>query len=58
MSGDAAQNTQEITVAAVVAWIDRLVNENDRLREENAELKKRLDYIERSAKGILGVLHG
>ncbi len=58
MSGDAAPTIQEIEVVQVVAWLDHIVTENEKLREENAELRKRLADIERQAKGILGVLHG
>lgn len=58
MSGDAAQTIQEIDVAQVVAWLDHITTENERLREENADMRKRLEYIERNARGILGTLHG
>lgn len=59
MSGDAAQTTlKEIDEAQVVAWLDHIVTENKRLKDENADLRKRLADIERNARGILGLLHG
>jgi regulator of replication initiation timing len=56
MSGDAAQTIQQIDQRTVIEFIEHLVNENKRLKEENACLRKKLADIERNAKGILGLI--